>query len=100
MVFAVVKNETNPRNDIVQDFYRNFASFIGQPNSVGELTEDVTVMEDLIKDKYRSITSEFIYIQCSMSRRNLKYYNYLLHRQFLYIRFCNFRNNKGFGQHT
>ena len=98
MVFAVVKNETNPRNDIVQDFYRNFASFIGQPNSVGELTEDVTVMEDLIKDKYRSITSEFIYIQRSMSRRNL--YNYLLHRQFLYIRFCNFRNNKGFGQHT
>ena len=64
MVFAVVKNETNPRNDIVQDFYRNFASFIGQPNSVGELTEDVTVMEDLIKEKYRSITSEFIYIQC------------------------------------
>ena len=67
MVFAVVKNETNPRNDIVQDFYRNFASFIGQPNSVGELTEDVTVMEDLIKDKYRSITSEFICIQCSMN---------------------------------
>ena len=62
MVFAVVKNENNARNDLVHDFYRNFASFIGQPNSVGELTEDEKVMEDLIKEKYRSITSECIYM--------------------------------------
>ena len=60
MVFAVVKNETNGRNDFVHDFYKNFASFIGQPNSVGELTEDEKVMENLIKEKYRSITSKLI----------------------------------------
>ena len=62
MVFAVVKNESNSRNDFVHDFYKNFANFIGQPNSVGELTEDEKVMEDLIKEKYRSITSEFTYM--------------------------------------
>lgn len=63
MVFAVVNNtetRTPIRNQEIHDFYTKFANFIGQENSVGELTEEQDVMEALIKEKYRKITRESI----------------------------------------
>ena len=60
MVFGIVKDpKKREKSRKIYDFYDKFSQFIGQANSVGELTDDATVMEDLIKNKYRNITSEF-----------------------------------------
>ena len=64
MVFGIVRNNApavKKRNEEIHEFYRNFAKFIGQENSVGELTADKTTMETLISEKYNSITREFLF---------------------------------------
>ena len=64
MVFGIVRNNSaavKERNQKIHDFYGKFAKFIGQENSVGELTADETTMETLISEKYRSITREFVF---------------------------------------
>ena len=64
MVFGIVRNSSvavNERNLKIHEFYRKFAKFIGQENSVGELTADASTMETLISEKYRSITREYFY---------------------------------------
>ena len=60
MVFGIVKDQKKlEKSKQIYEFYDKFSQFIGQGNSVGELTDDVTVMETLIKNKYRNITSKF-----------------------------------------
>ena len=60
MVFGIVKDQKKKeKSQEIYEFYDKFSQFIGQGNSVGELTDDVTVMETLIKNKYRNITSKF-----------------------------------------
>ena len=59
MVFGIVKDPKKLwKSRKIYDFYDKFSQFIGQASSVGELTNDETVMEALIKNKYRNITSE------------------------------------------
>ena len=61
MVFGIVKDEKKlEKSREIYDFYDKFSQFIGQANSVGELTANEKVMEDLIKNKYRNITSKFL----------------------------------------
>ena len=60
MVFGIVKDQKKKeKSQHIYQLYDKFSQFIGQGNSVGELTDDVTVMERLIKNKYRNITSKF-----------------------------------------
>ena len=51
MIFAVTSG--------IQDYYKKFAAYIGQAGHVGELKEDVTEMENLIKEQYEKITRAF-----------------------------------------
>ena len=48
MIFAATKR--------MMDYFRKFAEFIGQPDSVGELTKDANEMAELIKTQYDGIT--------------------------------------------
>ena len=61
MVFGIVQDkktaELAQKSEKIYEFYNKFSKFIGQGNSVGELTDDETVMETLIKEKYQNITS-------------------------------------------
>ena len=41
------------------DYFKKFSEFIGQPDSVGELTKDATQMSNLIETHYDSITRKF-----------------------------------------
>ena len=62
MVFGIVQDkktiELAQKSEKIFKFYKQFSQFIGQGNSVGELSEDETVMETLIKEKYQNITSK------------------------------------------
>jgi hypothetical protein len=51
MIFAVTAG--------IQDYYKKFATYIGQAGNVGELKEDANQMEQLIKEQYDKITREF-----------------------------------------
>ena len=50
MIFAVTKSYV--------PYYKKFAEFIGQPNSVGELKTNDQEMRKLIETQYNSITRE------------------------------------------
>ena len=50
MIFAVTSGSLA--------YYKKFAEFIGQPNSVGELKSNAIEMKQLIEKQYNSITRE------------------------------------------
>ena len=52
MIFAATPN--------IKHYYEEFAKFIGQPNSVGELKADADELGKLIETQYDSITSKLL----------------------------------------
>ena len=44
----------------IKSYYEKFAQYIGQPNSVGELTQNANEMKRLIETQYKSITREYL----------------------------------------
>ena len=54
MIFAATPN--------IKHYYEEFAKFIGQPNSVGELKANADELGKLIETQYDSITSKLMTI--------------------------------------
>ena len=54
MIFAATPN--------IKHYYEEFAKFIGQPNSVGELKSEAKDLGKLIETQYDSLTSKLIAI--------------------------------------
>ena len=48
MIFAVTAD--------IQNYYKKFATYVGQAGNVGELKEDAKEMERLIKEQYKKIS--------------------------------------------
>ena len=55
MIFAATPN--------IKHYYEEFAKFIGQPNSVGELKTNADELGELIGTQYDSITSKLMVMQ-------------------------------------
>ena len=54
MIFAATPN--------IKHYYEEFAKFIGQPNSVGELKSEAKDLGKLIETQYDSLTSKLMAI--------------------------------------
>ena len=59
MIFAATPN--------IKHYYEEFAKFIGQPNSVGELKSEAKDLGKLIETQYDSLTSKLIAITLVIS---------------------------------
>ena len=72
MIFAATPN--------IKHYYEEFAKFIGQPNSVGELKSNADELGRLIGTQYDSITSKLMVIRLMILSNAYKYFGLFLQK--------------------